>query len=410
MEKKRISTLGFILVMFSFFLAGCVGSSSEDGLGSLSAQEEMLSDTGTLILKVNPEIALKYNEEGIVTNITGNNEDGQKIIENYADFIGKESGVVLEELIALINEEGYFVEEVEGESKRVVLELEAGSILPDEQFLEKMTTNVQNAVANLDVKTNVVTEAGISLEEAKQIAFDHAGVKAEDARFDDQELDKDDGIKLYELEFYANGYEYEYDIHAETGEILKSERDREKNKKDSGSTQAQTSQQKDTPKQQTNKDEYISMDRAKQIAFDHAGVNGADARFDDQEFDVDDGVPSYELEFYVNGNEYEYDIHAVSGEILKSEHDMKQSKQAQKSKQKPAANKSAQISKDEAIDIALKHAGLTRSQVSFDDVELDKDDGRLIWEVEFDSGNWEFEYDIDALTKDILDFEKEYDD
>ncbi len=45
-----------------------------------------------------------------------------------------------------------------------------------------MTTNVQNAVANLDVKTNVVTEAGISLEEAKQIAFDHAGVKAEDAR------------------------------------------------------------------------------------------------------------------------------------------------------------------------------------------------------------------------------------
>ena len=410
MEKKRISTLGFILVMFSFFLAGCVGSSSEDGLGSLSAQEEMLSDTGTLILKVNPEIALKYNEEGVVTDITGNNEDGQKIIENYADFIGKESGIVLEELIALINEEGYFVEEVEGESKRVVLELEAGSILPDEQFLEKMTTNVQNAVANLDVKTNVVTEAGISLEEAKQIAFDHAGVKAEDARFDDQELDKDDGIKLYELEFYANGYEYEYDIHAETGEILKSERDREKNKKDSGSTQAQTSQQKDTPKQQTNKDEYISMDRAKQIAFDHAGVNGADARFDDQEFDVDDGVTSYELEFYVNGNEYEYDIHAVSGEILKSEHDMKQSKQAQKSKQKPAANKSAQISKDEAIDIALKHAGLTRSQVSFDDVELDKDDGRLIWEVEFDSGNWEFEYDIDALTKDILDFEKEYDD
>lgn len=406
MKKKRISTLGFILVMFSFFLAGCVGSSSEEGLGRLNAQEEALSDSGTLILKVNPEIALTYNEEGVVTDITGNNEDGQKIIDNYADFIGKDSGLVLEELIALINEEGYFVEEVEGEPKRVVLELEAGSVLPDEQFLEKMTTNVQNAVTNLDVETDVVNAEGISLEEAKQIAFDHAGVKAEDAHFDDQELDKEDGRKLYELEFYANGYEYEYDIDAETGEILKSERDRESNKKDSGSTQAQKSQQKNTPKQQANKNEYISMDRAKQIAFEHAGVNGADAHFDDQEFDVDDGVPSYELEFYVNGNEYEYDIHAVSGEILKSEHDMKHSK----SNQKPAANKSAQISKEEAIDIALNHAGLTRAQVTFDDVELDEEDGRLIWEIEFDSGNWEFEYDIDALTKDILDFEKDYDD
>lgn len=406
MKKKRISILGFILVMFSFVLAGCVGSSSEEGLGQLNAQEEALSDSGKLILKVNPEIALTYNEEGVVTDITGNNEDGQKIINNYADFIGKESGLVLEELIALINEEGYFVEEVEGEPKRVVLELEAGSILPDEQFLEKMTTNVQNAVTNLDVETDVVNAEGISLEEAKQIAFDHAGVKAEDAHFDDQELDEEDDRKLYELEFYANGYEYEYDIDAETGEILKSERDRENNKKDSKSTQAQKPQQKNTPKQQANKNEYISMDRAKQIAFGHAGVNGADVHFDDQEFDVDDGVPSYELEFYVNGNEYEYDIHAVSGEILKSEHDMKHSK----SKPKPAANKSAQISKEEAIDIALNHAGLTRSQVTFDDVELDEEDGRLIWEIEFDSGNWEFEYDIDALTKDILDFEKDYDD
>src|SRR5690625_4706613 len=124
MKKKRISTLGFILVMFSFFLAGCVGSSSEEGLGQLNAQEEALSDSGKLILKVNPEIALTYNEEGVVTDITGNNEDGQKIINNYADFIGKDSGLALEELIALINEEGYFVEEVEGEPKRVVLELE----------------------------------------------------------------------------------------------------------------------------------------------------------------------------------------------------------------------------------------------------------------------------------------------
>src|SRR5699024_168535 len=310
MKKRIVSTLGLVFVMLSFVLAGCVGNRSEEGLARISAEEELLSDSGTLTLKVNPEIAVKYNKEGMVTDVVGNNADGEEIIDHYTDFIGKESGLALEELIALINEAGYFVEETEGQSKQFILELEAGSILPDEQFLENMTTNIQNAVANLNVKPDVVTEAGISLEEAKKIALDDASVKAEDLHFEDQELDQDDGIELYELEFYIDGYEYEYDIHA------------------------------------------------------------------------------------------------VSGEILKAEHDIKQGKQTNNE----ASNETTKISKDEAIDIALNHAGLTRSQVIFDDVELDNDHGRLIWEVEFVSENWEYEYDIDALTKNILDFEKEYDD
>lgn len=425
MKKKIIKTLGLTFLMFTFILAGCAGNKSETGLGSLSAEEQTLSDSGVLTLKINPEISIRYNEDGMVTEIKGGNDDGVQIIENYKDYIGKESGLVLKELITLINEAGYFVEEVEGQPKRIVLELEAGSVLPEEKFLEKMTSNVQSVVANLDVKTNVVNDSEVmTLEEAKQIAFDHAGVKAEDVHFDDEEFDIDDGVKLYELEFYANGFEYEYDIHAVTGEILKHERDKENDNKSARKAVFNTKSDNKTSsslKQDTKKTDYISMDRAKQIAFDHAGVNGANAHFDDQEFDEDDGVPSYELEFYVNGNEYEYDIHAVSGQILDFEHDIKKSEPAAKTAPatKPAAKpapapkaaaKPTQISKDEAINIALNHAGLSRSQVSFDDIELDDDDGRLIWEIEFNSGNWEFEYDIDAYTKSILDFEKEYDD
>lgn len=403
MKKRIVSTLGLVFVMLSFVLAGCVGNRSEEGLARISAEEELLSDSGTLTLKVNPEIAIKYNKDGMVTDVVGNNADGEEVINHYTDFIGKESGLVLEELIALINKAGYFVEETEGQSKQVILELEAGSILPDEQFLENMTTNVQNAVANLNVKTDVVTEAGISLEEAKKIALDHAGVKAEDVHFEDQELDRDDGVELYELEFYIDGYEYEYDIHAKTGEILKHERDQHKPHKKNSKKDKYSEK---THATKTDKKEYISMDRAKEIAFQHAGVDGSKAQFDDQEFDTENGIPLYELEFYVNGNEYEYDIHAVSGEILKVEHDIKQGKQTNNE----ASNEITKISKDEAIDIALNHAGLTRSQVIFDDVELDNDHGHLIWEVEFISENWEYEYDIDALTKNILDFEKEYDD
>ena len=425
MKKKILTAFSLILVMMAFVLTGCVGNNSADGLGSLSAEEQVLSDSGVLTLKINPEISIRYNEDGVVTEITGGNDDGVQIIDSYKDYIGKDSGIVLEELIALINEAGYFVEEVEGEPKRIVLELEAGSVLPEEQFLAKMTENVQSAVANLDVKTNVVNDSEVmTVEEAIQIAFDHAGVKAEDVHFDDKEFDIDDGVKLYELEFYANGYEYEYDIHAVTGEVLKFERDTDNDNKSARKEEkaTQTANQKaPAKKQESKKEEYISMDRAKQIAFEHAGVNGANARFDDQEFDMDDGVPSYELEFDVGENEYEYDIHAVSGQILDFEYDIKKSEPTAKSapETKPAAKpapapkaaaKPTQISKDEAINIALNHAGLTRSQVSFDDIELDDDDGRLIWEIEFNSGNWEFEYDIDAYTKSILDFEKEYDD
>ena len=39
------------------------------------------------------------------------------------------------------------------------------------------------------------------------------------------ELDYEHGRKIYEIAFYNNGYEYEYDVDAETGRILKFDKD-----------------------------------------------------------------------------------------------------------------------------------------------------------------------------------------
>ena len=39
------------------------------------------------------------------------------------------------------------------------------------------------------------------------------------------ELDRDDGVYLYEVEFKAGGMEYEYEIDAYSGAVLKAERD-----------------------------------------------------------------------------------------------------------------------------------------------------------------------------------------
>ena len=56
---------------------------------------------------------------------------------------------------------------------------------------------------------------------AKQIALTHAGVSEGSIREYECELDREDGIMVYEIDFECGNYEYEYEINAITGEIVK---------------------------------------------------------------------------------------------------------------------------------------------------------------------------------------------
>ncbi|PQM74354.1 PepSY domain-containing protein [Corynebacterium sp. J010B-136] len=76
-----------------------------------------------------------------------------------------------------------------------------------------------------------------------------------------------------------------------------------------------------------------------------------------------------------------------------------------------STNKSQTISRQHALDISYKHAGITASRVTeYDDVELDWDDGRPTWESEYNTGWVEHEFDIDARTGKVLDYERDTDD
>ena len=66
----------------------------------------------------------------------------------------------------------------------------------------------------------------LTIEQAKEIALNHAQVAAADAKWDDREFDLDNGRQVYELEFKAGGMEYSYEIDARSGEILKAEKER----------------------------------------------------------------------------------------------------------------------------------------------------------------------------------------
>ena len=65
---------------------------------------------------------------------------------------------------------------------------------------------------------------------------------------------------------------------------------------------------------------------------------------------------------------------------------------------------------DRAKQIALEHAGVDADKARFDGVELDKEKGKTVYEVDFEVGSYEYEYEIDAYSGEIVKHEKEYDD
>ena len=94
-------------------------------------------------------------------------------------------------------------------------------------------SNVQNSSESStqdnntnNAQNNIVNNTGnISLDKAKEIALSHAGLSADQVTFVKVNMDFDDGIQKYEIEFYYNYREYSYEIDANTGNILSYEQD-----------------------------------------------------------------------------------------------------------------------------------------------------------------------------------------
>ena len=179
-----------------------------------------------------------------------------------------------------------------------------GEILGTKEEADDDTHRAETKEQNPPIEAKLITESGseISLDEAKKIALSYAGVKSEEAVFTKAKLDYDDGRAEYELEFIVGNTEYEYDIDASTGEVTGSSvetKNIEASQKSSGTD--------------------IGMDKAQEIALNHAGVKAGDAYEFEAELDHDDGVTVYEIEFKSGKMEYEYKIDAYTGAILEHE-------------------------------------------------------------------------------------------
>ncbi len=142
-------------------------------------------------------------------------------------------------------------------------------------------------------------------------------MSASDATFTKAAQDKDDGVVVYDIEFYTSTKEYEYEINAATGAIL--DKDVETRKTSTGSTGSTGSTSNSGTTDSTGSSSsasYIGVDKAKSIAANHAGYSVSDVTFSKVKLDEEDGVAVYEIEFYKGNVEYEYEINATTGAIL----------------------------------------------------------------------------------------------
>ena len=217
--------------------------------------------------------------------------------------------------------------------------------------------------------------SAITLDEAKAIALKDAGFSESQVTIVRAHQDYDDGRLEYEVEFYKDNVEYDYDIDAATGRIISRDYDAEyytpiTNPGSSSSGNA------------------ITLDEAKAIALKDAGFSESQVTIVRARQDYDDGRLEYEVEFYKDNVEYDYEI-SSTGTILSRDYD------AEGYAPQTSTSGNA-ITLDEAKAIALKDAGFSESQVTIVRARQDYDDGRLEYEVEFYKDNVEYDYEISS--------------
>ncbi len=240
----------------------------------------------------------------------------------------------------------------------------------------------------------------IGEEKAKSIALNHANVNEADISYIECRLDYDDGIAEYDVKYLIENIKYEYEINATSGNILSFDHELE----ESYTTVT------------TSDSSYIGEEKAKAVAMEHAGLTGDDISYITCKLDRDNGVYEYEVEFWDGSIEYDYEIDATTADVIGCNHETK----VENSPVNPAGIEGATstlnpttenyITAEEAIAIAIQHAGVNEADALYLNCEFDYDDGLAEYEVEWRIGEMEYDYNIGAANGEIYEYDIERDD
>ena len=252
-------------------------------------------------------------------------------------------------------------------------------------------------VATQPAATQPAQPQAIGVEAAKAIALKDAGQTAAAVVFTKARQEKEDGRLIYDIEFYVSGQmEYEYEIDAYSGAILE---------KDVEATEALKAAQR------------ASAEASRQAAAEASRQAAAEASRQAAEAARKTAEEAARKSSEEAARQAAAEASRQAAEAARKASEEASRKAAEEASRKAAAEAARQaaaasstaatqpqvISVDKAKEIALKDAGLAVSQVQFEKAKLEREDGRLVYEIEFFiRGQKEYGYEIDAYTGRIL--------
>ena len=327
-------------------------------------------------LDVNPSIEIELDKNDRALKVNALNEDA-KIIVGDMDFTGSDIEVVVNALIGSMLKEGYLSDtsnslllSVEGKSadRTTRLQQELNEIIDYLMTSSQFEGSVISQTITGDDSTyqSLASQYNISIGKAKliqEIVTNNSTYKFEDLA----------GLSINELNLLSSRSEQSFTDISTTGSAS-----------DKG---------------------YIGTEKALSIALQHAGFTASNILGSEVEMDYENGTMAYEVKFVANGIEYEYDINANTGEILK--YDTERDDGDYDYDDTPSAATTS-ITHEEAKTIALKKAGVSNSDISQYEAELDTERGKPVYEISFEAGKYEYEMEVDANSGDVYNYEREY--
>ncbi len=330
-------------------------------------------------LDVNPSIELKVNRSEKVLSCTPLNDDAREILAGMgggADLKGAKLDVAVNAIVGSLVRSGY----LDSISSAIMISVEDKNTTRAEKLQRELTSAVDGVLQTSAAKASVLTQT-LTQDAAREQQARENNISTGKAALVNRVLALNPSLSFDALA--ALSVEELKDL-AEAGAPAMP----------------------------------IGKAAAAYAAEQYAGTTALDSVTAEVDPELDESPAHYEVELHTAWGEFEYLVDAYAGKVLSGQKDLliafaqnAAPQPAQPSEQKPAPSEATKdIGYAKAKSIALDHAGVRETQAYDMDIELDDEDGRLIYEVEFKSGNMEYDYEIDAATGAILKHEAELED
>ena len=325
-------------------------------------------------LDVNPSIELKVNRSEKVLVCTPLNEDAKAILADMgggADLKGAKLDVAVNAIVGSLVRNGY----LDSISSAIMISVEDKDAARAEKLQRELTSAVGGVLQTSEAKAAILTQTLTQDAGLEQQARENS-ISTGKAALVNRVLALNSALKFDEL---AKLSVEELKDLAEAG----------------------------APAMPIGTDEAMNIAAA---AF--GKVSTAKMAYSAVDPELDEFPAYYEVEITSQGGEeFEYKIDAYTGKVLSGQKDLLTVVSTPNETTKPTTSETVQdIGYAKAKSIALNHAGVSENTAYDMDVELDDEDGTFVYEVEFKSGNMEYDYEIDAATGAILKHETEPDD